>query len=345
MANLYEILADAQNGSAMSELADAYGLSPEETEAAVAAVLPAISMSLKRSTATPEGLGNLFALMGAQPDLYAMYDDPRAAFSPAGRAAGNVALARMFGSPDASRAIADQAQQLSGVSSAILKKILPIIAGLIISGLMRSGSGKAAPSAPAPAPDQGGGLIDILRQIFGQGGAEASAPSGQRRSPIPPITDILGPERDASGSPIPNKPTSPTSQPSPVPTQPAPIPTDGSGETGTGGDILAQIMRELAKAIEEGRLKPIVVGPVEIDIPGQGKPSGPGQPQTPGGDILGQILRDLLSGKSSQAQPAGLKNGVGAAVFGDRLESGQNIKQDQLDSLQQVFDRFLGAPR
>jgi hypothetical protein len=103
----------------------------------------------------------------------------------------------------------------------------------------------------------------------------------------------------------------------------------------------------LAKAIEEGRLKPIVVGPVEIGIPGQGqaKPSSPGQPQTPGGDTLGQILRDLLSGKSGQAQPAGLKNGVGAAVFGDRLESGQDIEQDQLDSLQEVFDRFIGAPR
>jgi hypothetical protein len=59
--------------------------------------------------------------MGAQPDLYAMYDDPQVAFSPAGRAAGNVALSRMFGSPDASRAIANQAQQLSGISSAIRK--------------------------------------------------------------------------------------------------------------------------------------------------------------------------------------------------------------------------------
>jgi hypothetical protein len=345
MANLYEILAEAQNGNAMREVGDAYGLSPEETEAAVAALLPAISLGLKRSTATADGLGNLFALVGAQPAFYAMYDDPRAAFSPAGQAAGNAALARMFGSPDASRAIADQAQQLSGISSSILKKLLPIIAGLIISGLMRSGSGKAAPSAPAPAPDQGGGLIDILRQIFGQGGIEPSEPSGRTQSPIPPITDILGPRRDGKGAPIPNEQPAPTSRPSPVPTQPMPVPTDGSGEAGPGGDILAQIMRELAKAIEEGRLKPIVVGPVEIGIPGRTKLGSPGQSQTPGGDILGQILRDLLSGKSGRAQPAGLKNGVGAAVFGDRLESGQDIEQDQLDSLQEVFDRFVGAPR
>jgi hypothetical protein len=188
MANLHEVLADAQNGDAISELGRKYGLSSQQTQAAVAALLPAISMGLKRSTATPEGLGNLFALMGARPDLYAMYDDPEAAFSPEGRAAGNAALSRMFGSPDASRAIADQAQQLSGVSSAILKKLLPIITGLLISGLMRSGSGKAAPSAPQTSPDEGGGLIDILRQIFGQGAAE---PSGRTSSPIPPITDIL----------------------------------------------------------------------------------------------------------------------------------------------------------
>jgi hypothetical protein len=191
-------------------------------------------------------------------------------------------------------------------------------------------------------------LIDILRQIFGQGGAGPSEPSGRTQSPIPPITDILGPKRDASGSPEPNKPPLPTGRPSPAPTQPSPAPTDGGGEAGPGGDILAQIMRELAKAIEEGRLKPIVVGPYEIDIPGQGqaKPSGPGQaPQVPGGDILGQILRDLLSGKGGQAQPAGLTSGVGSAVFGDRLEAGQDLEQDQLDSLQEVFDRFIGAPR
>ena len=102
MANMYEVLADAQNGEAITELGREFGLSSQQTQAAVAALLPAISMGLKRTTATPAGLGDLFALMGAQPDLYAMYDDPQLAFSREGRAAGNAALSRMFGSPDAS---------------------------------------------------------------------------------------------------------------------------------------------------------------------------------------------------------------------------------------------------
>jgi len=341
MANLYEVLADSQDGEAITELGREFGLSSQQTEAAVAALLPAISMGLKRSTATPEGLGNLFALMGAQPDLYAMYDDPKAAFSREGRTAGNAALSRMFGSPEASRAIADQAQQLSGISSAILKKLLPVIAGILISGLARSGSGKAAPSAPQTSPDQAGGLIDILRQIFGQEGAE---PSGRTSSPIPPITDILGPAREATGSPRADKQTVPTGQPRPTPTDTG-IPTDTGGQANPGGDVLAQIMRELAKAIEEGRLKPVVIGPYEIDVPGQIKSPGSAQPQTPGGDIFGQILRDLLGGKGGQMQPAGLTNGVGSAVFGDRFEAGQRIEQDQLDSLQEVFERFSGAAR
>ena len=57
-------------------------------------------------------------VMGRQPDLHPMYDDPQAAFSQEGRAAGNEVLSTMFGSPDASRAIADQAQQFSAYTKA-----------------------------------------------------------------------------------------------------------------------------------------------------------------------------------------------------------------------------------
>ena len=112
---------------------------------------------------------------------------------------------------------------------------------------------------------------------------------------------------------------------------------------GPGGDILAQIMRELAKAIEEGRLKPVVVGPVKIGIPEQTGPTGQTQTQSPMGDIFGQILRDLLSGKGGQLKPATLADGMGSAVFGDRLETGQGVDQAQLKSLQEVLDQFNAA--
>jgi hypothetical protein len=99
---------------------------------------------------------------------------------------------------------------------------------------------------------------------------------------------------------------------------------------------------------QDGRLKPVVIGgPIEIPIPGQAGPATSGPPQqVPGGDVLGQILRDILSGAGGQVQvpKQALTNGAGAAVFGDRLEAGRDVKQGQLDSIQQVFNRFLGAP-
>jgi hypothetical protein len=59
-----------------------------------------------------EGLGNLFALMAQQPYLYAT-TTIRAPRSRQACAASNAAW-RRIGSPDANRAIASQAQNLSG---------------------------------------------------------------------------------------------------------------------------------------------------------------------------------------------------------------------------------------
>jgi hypothetical protein len=341
MANLYETLSDAQQGEAIAGLGREFGLTPQQTQAAVESLLPAISMGLKQSTATPEGLGDLLAIMGRQTDLHAMYDDPNAAFSPEGRAAGNEVLAKMFGSPDASRAVADQAQQYSGVSSAILKKLLPILAGLVISGLMRSRSGQAAPSVPQSSPDQGGGLIDILRQIFGQGAAGSAGPTASPAPSGSPTSSTDGGSLGDKLGPGPNYRV-PTSD------QPSQIPTDAGGQAIPGGDVFGQILTELGKAIQDGRLKPVVIGgPIEIPMPGQTGPASGGQPQqVPGGDVLGQILRDILSGAGDQVQmpKQALMNGAGAAVFGNRLEVGRDVKQSQLDSFQQVFNRFLGAP-
>lgn len=336
MANLYEILAHAQDGDAMAVLGREFGLTSEQTQAAVTALLPAISLGLKRSTATTEGLGDLFGLMGQQRHLQSMYEDPEAAFAQEGRTAGNEVLSTVFGSPDVSRAVAEQAQGSSGVSSGILKQMLPVLAGILVSGLMRGGPGQSAPSAPSRSPAQSGGLGDILGQIFGR-----AIPGSPESSP-------------GTGQPAPM----PSGQPSPAP----------GGQASPDGDLLGQILREFEKGIRDGRIKPVIIGggPVQIPIPGGQAPAGPNQPQMPGGDVLGQILRDIFGGGQAgqvqtpqrrQGQSSDLKElsdlskglgamgGVGAAVFGDRFEAGRDIEQSHLDNIQQVFDRFSDAMR
>jgi Bacterial protein of unknown function (DUF937) len=56
MASLYEILNNAHDGEGMTALGREFGLTPTQTQAAVTALLPAISTGLKQSTATPDAM-------------------------------------------------------------------------------------------------------------------------------------------------------------------------------------------------------------------------------------------------------------------------------------------------
>ena len=85
----------------------------------------------------------------------------------------------------------------------------------------------------------------------------------------------------------------------------------------------------------------------------------------PGGDIFGQILRDILGGAaggpaqmpgrpggspqlkdlSDLSRQLGVMGGAGAAVFGDHFEAGQDVEQGHVDNIQNVFDRFFGTQK
>jgi hypothetical protein len=276
MASLYEILENAHDGEGIAALGREFGLTSAQTQAAVAALLPAISTGLKQSTATLDGLSNLLGMMGQQQDLRDMYHDPETTFGSEGIAAGNDALSVIFGSPDVSRAVIDQAQKFSGVSSNILKKLLPVLAGMLISGLMRSSGSAGKSAAPAQPTPSGGNLGDILGQIFGRGMPGSPDTPAARQPQFP----------------------GPASQPSPVPAEP-------SGQTSPGGDLLGTILRELDKGIREGRVKPVIIGggPMQVPAPGRQQsptPSSPDASEMPGGDILGQILRDVFGGAGGE---------------------------------------------
>jgi hypothetical protein len=388
MASLYEILENANGGEAIAILGRELELTPEQTQSAITALLPAISSGLKQSTSDVDGLGNLFALMGQQKDLPGLFDDAKMALSPDGLAAGNQALSLIFGSQDVSQGIVDQAQKFSGVSSSALEKLLPALTGIAVSGLMRSGSSASASLGGAQAAmspfGAGGGLGDILGQVFGRvltgGAAPAPAPSSGGAGPL---GDILGQIFGQGAGP--GGATAPAPQGSPFPS-PA---NTGGGQGAPGGDLLSMIFREVLKGIQNGTIKPVIIGgggPVQIPMPGgPGGQDGSGAPQVPGGDIFGKILRDVLGGAlgggaagggSAQApqmpqgggaqipqmpqtapqaptqaprgpmgdlsdltRQLGVMGGAGAAVFGDRLDHGQDVDQSHLDNIQSILDR------
>lgn len=214
MPNLFDMLANAQNGAGMDALARQFNLTPEQAQSAVEALLPAFSQGLKRNTSDPYGVGAfLSGLSGGQHAQY--FDDATHAFSQQGTVDGNDILGQLFGSKDLSRAVAAQASQATGIGQQVLQQMLPAIAAMIMGGLfkqstnqmqagglggasnplqeiieqmMKQGGGFGMPQAPQPqqAPQPANPFDNpfgkILQDMFG-GGAQQQAPEQPRQMP------------------------------------------------------------------------------------------------------------------------------------------------------------------
>ncbi len=159
-------------------LASQFGISPDQANAAVGALLPSIMGGIQKieESGGLGSIGDIVNTMGApEQDV----------------ASGNSILGHIFGSKDVSRQVASHASAQTGISDTILKAMLPVIAGLVaqqvakkmgggmLGGLAASvvGSmlgGGAANAATAPAAG-GGGLSDMLGGLasaFGGGGVQ-----------------------------------------------------------------------------------------------------------------------------------------------------------------------------
>ncbi|MFA6968699.1 DUF937 domain-containing protein [Bosea sp. (in: a-proteobacteria)] len=191
MMNLFEMMQQAQNGQAMQNLSRQYGLSQQQTQAAIEALLPAFSMGLQRQTQDPYSFGSLAQMMTAQP-FGRIFDANGDGIPDNAKNAGNDVLSQLFGSKEVSNAVAAQAAATSGVGQAVLKQMLPIIASMVMGGLFKSvnsqgmggilgqfsemmrgqmpGMQPAAPPPPAPPANP---FEAILGGMFGNGQAPA----------------------------------------------------------------------------------------------------------------------------------------------------------------------------
>lgn len=189
MMNLFEMMQAAQNGQAMQNIARQYGLSQQQTQAAVEALLPAFSMGLQRQTQDPYAFGNLAQMMTASP-FAKMFDANGDGIPDNAKTMGNDVLSQLFGSKDVSNAVAAQAAATSGVGQAILKQMLPVIASMVMGGLFKSANSQGmsgmfgqigemmrgqmpgqnpGQAAPQPSANPANPLEAILGGLFGSG--------------------------------------------------------------------------------------------------------------------------------------------------------------------------------
>lgn len=167
--NLLESILTAQNGQAIDEIGNRFGLDRSQAEAAVKELLPAMSSGLKRQAASGDGLRSLAAAV--ERDSHDRYlDNPDLLRSEEATMEGNGILGHLLGSKDASRAVAERASQNTGLSSGLLKQILPVLASLAMGAVARNMRGSGG---------GGGGLLgQILSGAMGGGGMQPSSRAG-----------------------------------------------------------------------------------------------------------------------------------------------------------------------
>lgn len=190
MFNLSEIINSAQDGKAVENLAQQFGISPDQAQAAVQALIPAISGGLMQKASDPNALGGIISAI-TDPDHHAAFSNPDAAQSDATAQKGGDVVNDMFGSSHITNQIAQQASSVTGLRPDVLAQMLPIVVSIVLGGLAKSAQnqgfggmlGQLATAAQQGnlGGQSGGGLIGMLSSLLGGlfGGGAAAGAGGQ----------------------------------------------------------------------------------------------------------------------------------------------------------------------
>ncbi|MET2828375.1 DUF937 domain-containing protein [Mesorhizobium shangrilense] len=326
MPSLFDMLAQAQNGNGMDALARQFGLSQQQAQSAVAALLPAFSQGLQRNTADPYGLGAFMTAMAS--GQHAQYfEDATRAFSQQGVDEGNGILGHLFGSKDLSRAVAAQAAQASGVSQQVLQQMLPAIATMLMGGLfkqttnqMQGAGGFGAASNP---------LGEIIEQMMRQGGGMQAPQQRQAPPPQNPMENPLGKVlQDMFGGGAQQPPSQPQQTQNPY-----------------GDNPLGKVLQDMfgGGAQQQARPQPTQspygdnpLGKIFADMlkPGggfgiPGAQPAPPQPQAP-----------PQPAPQPQTNPSGRPRNPFDDLFGKMFETGAQQRDDYQKGMESIFDQF-----
>lgn len=185
---IFDMLASAQGGSAINNIASRFGLDEGQARSAVEALLPALGAGVEREQRT----GSISSLLGQlQPETAdrvlesedALADDTTVE-------QGNSLLGELFGSREVSRRVAADASARTGVDDGILKQLLPVVATMVVSRMAQADPDHGARPAQSGFggiggmlgaltggnnSSRGGGLTGLLGALGQQGGQDGIA--------------------------------------------------------------------------------------------------------------------------------------------------------------------------
>ena len=199
MFNLYQILLAAQGGQALDNLAQRFGLSHEQADGAVKALIPALSTAFMTKAMHPGGMQEIAGAMTDDHHRQA-YADPGVAAAPeTGQKGGDIASS-IFGNSSMVQTVVQEAARYTGLPESTLQAMLPVVVSMVLGGvatamhgqgmggllgqLANSGLGGMLGQGSGQAAGGGGFLGSILGGLFG-GGAQPTAPQPGAGSAAP----------------------------------------------------------------------------------------------------------------------------------------------------------------
>ena len=175
--NITDLLFGKSNKDAISEFANNFGVDDSQAKDAISSLAKSLSVGLGQNTQDIKGLDSLMdALEKGKHSRY--IDEPSILGRKETIEDGNDILGHIFGNKDVSRHVANKASKETGLGRSLLKKMLPVVATMVMASLgkkMLAGSKKTAPSRQAGTgfltkildADKDGSMVDnVLGMAF-----------------------------------------------------------------------------------------------------------------------------------------------------------------------------------
>ncbi|MCX8252860.1 hypothetical protein RHAL1_00098 [Beijerinckiaceae bacterium RH AL1] len=169
MFNLYQILLAGQGGQALDNLAERFGLSRDQADSAVKALIPALSTAFMTKAMHPGGMQEIAGAMTDDHHRQA-YADPGTAAAPETEQKSGDIASSIFGNGAMVDTVVEQAARYTGLPESVLRQMLPVVVSMVLGGVATAMHGQGMGGMLGQLANSG------LGNIFGQG---AGAPAGQ----------------------------------------------------------------------------------------------------------------------------------------------------------------------
>jgi len=161
--NILDAILKTQDGAAVRQLGSQVGLPPDQTTAALSALVPALAAGVQRNIQSQGGLESLMSALSS--GNHGQYiDNPTSLGDQSAVTDGNGILGHLLGSKDVSREVASRASAQTGLSADVLKRMLPLAATLMMGTFSKQSV--TASSSPAGLGGSGGGIAAMLTPLL-----------------------------------------------------------------------------------------------------------------------------------------------------------------------------------